>query len=267
MDDAERGQVSRSAADVYDELFVPALFRDWVGRVADAAEIAAGDRALDVACGTGVLAREIAERVGPRGRVVGLDANPGMLEVAKRRAPDIEWRQGFAESLPFEPASFEVVASQFALMFFEDRVGALREMDRVLAPGGRLVVAVWASLEESPGYARLAEILARRFGDDVAQALHAPFALGDRADLGALFAEAGLDGVAIRTLSGRVRFPSIREWVTTEIRGWTLADRLDERDLAGLVEEAERELRGFADAEGAVAFPIAAHVARAIRGS
>ena len=89
---------------------------------------------LDVACGTGVLARAVADRVGAKGSVVGLDVNPGMLAVAERLAPSITWRQGRAESLPFEKEDFDAVLSQFALMFFEDQVAALEEMKRVLRP-------------------------------------------------------------------------------------------------------------------------------------
>jgi SAM-dependent methyltransferase len=143
MQESDRGQVSGNAAEVYEEFFVPALFREWAIRVADAADIQPGWRVLDVACGTGILARTIAERLGAKGSVVGLDLNEGMLQVAKRKAPAIEWRQGRAESLPFEAHSFDATVSQFGLMFFEDRRAALQEMARVLKPGGHLAVAVW----------------------------------------------------------------------------------------------------------------------------
>lgn len=141
---SERGQVSHSAAEVYEEVFVPILMQ-WAGRVADAARVQPGQRVLDVACGTGVLARAVAERVGPQGAVVGLDLNEGMLAVAGRKAPHVEWRQGRAEDLPFESQSFDRVVSQFGLMFFADR-RAVQEMVRVLRPGGHLAVAVWGRL-------------------------------------------------------------------------------------------------------------------------
>lgn len=99
------GQVTSSAAEVYEEFFVPALFDQWAGRVADAARLGPGDRVLDVACGTGVLAREALGRVQPGGSVVGLDPNEGMLTVARRKEPRIEWRRGRAEDLPFGDAA------------------------------------------------------------------------------------------------------------------------------------------------------------------
>jgi ubiquinone/menaquinone biosynthesis C-methylase UbiE len=125
MAEQERWQVSSDAAEVYESCFVPAIFGAWAGPVADAAGIRAGDKVLDVGCGTGVLAREAMGRVGPEGRVVGLDLNAGMLAVAARTEPRIEWRQGDAVSLPFEDASFDVVVSQFALMYFPDRAASL----------------------------------------------------------------------------------------------------------------------------------------------
>ena len=131
------------AASAYEALFVSALFRQWAPMVADAAKIASGDRVLDVACGTGVLAREAATRTGRSGRVAALDANAGMLTVARGLAPGIDWREGVAEAPPFPDQSFDVVVCQFGLMFFSDRDKAVREVLRVMVPGGRGAVAVW----------------------------------------------------------------------------------------------------------------------------
>jgi SAM-dependent methyltransferase len=265
MSATETGQVSRSAAEVYDEFFVPSLFQEWPGRVADAAEIRPGQRVLDVACGTGVLARTVAERVGPDGSVVGLDLNSGMLAVARRKAQAIEWRPGRAEALPFDGASFDAVVSQFGLMFFEDRQAALREMLRVLRPGGRIAVAVWDTLDQSPGYAAMADLLQRLFGDEVAGTLRAPFILGDRQFLGSLFAEAGMPDARIATRAGTARFPSIESWVYTEIKGWTLADAIDNAQFDLLLAEAKRELQPFVTGDGTVAFAMPARIVTATK--
>src|SRR5262245_60940676 len=99
------------AARAYEALFVPALFQQWPPVIAELAQIRPGERVLDVACGTGVLARHAAQCVGPGGQVVGLDPNPGMLAVARENAPAIEWQQGVAESLPFPDGSFDAVVS------------------------------------------------------------------------------------------------------------------------------------------------------------
>ena len=254
LDEGLKGQVTRSAAEIYEEFFVPALFQQWTPIVADAAGIKAGQRVLDVACGTGVLAREAARRVGGAGLVTGLDRNEGMLAMARRIAPAVEWKAGRAEQLPFADASFDAVVSQFGLMFFDDRAQALREMRRVLKPGGRLAVAVWDRLENSPGYAAMAGLLERLFGRRIASELHAPFALGDPEALRVLFAEAGLGKAKVATHAGTARFPSIEAWVRTDVKGWTLADLIDDDQYALLLREAAVALRRYAKVDGIVIF-------------
>src|SRR5215207_5601638 len=108
-----------AAAKAYETLFVPALFGQWASRVVDAANVMAGQSVLDVACGTGVLAREARLRTGPTGYVAGLDPSVGMLAVAKELSPSVDWRQGTAESMPFSDSSFDAVVSQFGLMFMD----------------------------------------------------------------------------------------------------------------------------------------------------
>jgi len=263
MGETLKGQVTRSAADIYEEFFVPALFQQWAPLVADAARLAPGQRVLDVACGTGALSREAAKRVTPGGSTVGLDRNDGMLAVARRRAPAVDWQSGRAEALPFPDSSFDAVVSQFGLMFFEDRHAALREMWRVLKPGGRLAVAVWDAIENSPGYAAMAALLQRLFGQRIAGELHAPFVLGDPRVLRALFAEAGIADAKISTHAGTARFPSIESWVRTDVKGWTLADLIDDDQYALLLREATVTLRPYAGVSGEVAFDAPAHIAAA----
>jgi SAM-dependent methyltransferase len=218
-----------------------------------------------VACGTGVLARAVADRVGSAGSVAGVDVNDGMLAVARRKAPAIAWKQASAEALPFDNDSFDAVVSQFGLMFFADRCAALKEMLRVVRPGGRLAVAVWDSLEHTPGYAAMTDLLQLLFGDQVADALRAPYVLGDRQLLRSLFAETGVPDAQITTQAGIARFPSIQSWVYTDIKGWTLADALDDAQFERLLTEAEQPLRPFVAADGTVAFSAPAHIVTATR--
>lgn len=170
---------AKSPAEIYDALFVPALFQQWGPVVSGEARIEPGDSVIDVACGTGVLALAALDRVGPQGKVVGLDPNADMLGVARRKNSRIDWRDGRAEELPFPDGSFDAAVSQFGLMFFADRAAGLCEMMRLLKPGGRLAVAVCDSLAHSPGYAAVAALLERLFGDQIADAFRAPFVLGD----------------------------------------------------------------------------------------
>jgi len=258
---------AKSPAEVYEELFVPALFQQWGSVVAQAAGVGPGQRVLDVACGTGVLAMAAAERVGPAGKVVGLDVNEDMLKVARRKSERIEWKEGRAESLGFPDASFDAVVSQFGFMFFTDRVAALREMMRVLRPGGRLAVAVCDSLERSPGYAALAELLQRLFGERVADAFRAPFALGDRERLLSLCAEPGIAGAEVTRHSGTVRFASVNSLISTERACvFTLGGMLDDAQFERLLAEAAPALGPFAGADGKVAFEMPALIVTAALG-
>jgi SAM-dependent methyltransferase len=264
--DELRSQIEASEA--YESLHVPALFRQWAPRVLDAAGVAPGQRVLDVACGTGVLAREAAERVGGAGFVAGVDPSPGMLAVAGRLAPLVEWRPGTAESIPYPDASFDAVVSQFGLMFFPDRPAALREMLRVLAPGGTLAVAVWDSLENSAAYPIEVDLLQRLAGQAAAEALRAPFVLGDRRELSALFEGAGVKSVRVDTHHGTARFPDIRTMVEADLRGWlpvldvVLEEELIERILAA----SETALGRYVTADGTMEFDSPAHIVAGKRG-
>lgn len=260
MREHDRGQVAASAAEIYEEFFVPALFAEWPARLLEAAGTRPGDRVLDVACGTGILAREAARLVGPGGSVTGVDVNRGMLAVARSNDPAIDWKTGAAEALPFESGSFDRVLCQFGLMFFDDPTEALREMWRVTRPGGTMGVAVWASLEETPGYAAMAGVLHELFGPEVARSIEVPYALGDPGKIRASFRDAGLDDIKFRTMEGEANFPSIGEWIHTDIKGWTLADVIDDEGYERLRREAPAKLSRLVRSDGSVRFAAPAHL-------
>jgi ubiquinone/menaquinone biosynthesis C-methylase UbiE len=251
---ADTGQVSSTAAKFYDEFFVPALFGQWPPRLIAAAGLGPGMSVIDVACGTGVAALAALAAVSPGGSVVGVDLNPGMLAVARRKAPEVAWCEGAAEALPFGDATFDAVMSQFGLMFFSDKQAALGEMWRVLRPNGQLVVAVWSKLEDAPGYAAMTSLLSRLCGDVVADRLRSPYSLGDPDCLKALLVSAGITDPELRYVAGEARFESIRAWVECDVRGWTLADELDDAQLERLITEAETALRRFTTRDGSVSF-------------
>lgn len=266
MSETEAWQVSDDAAVVYEKNFVPALFGCWPPFVANAIGIGPGDNVLDVACGTGVLAREALNRVGPEGAVIGLDLNEGMLAVAGSVQSDIDWRQGDAANMPFENGQFDAVVSQFALMYFPERVAALREMWRVQKSGGRLGVASWASFDKAEGYRVLTEIAERRTNAEAAAILRAPFVLGNEAELLELYHAAGIENAQLETGEEFVRFPSIEEFVSTEVKGSPLDSLLSATEYEELLNEARDRLAVFQNGDAGIAMPIAAHIVTARKG-
>jgi SAM-dependent methyltransferase len=125
----ETFNIALEQAEAYEQRFVPALFAQLAPWMVDQIDLRPGQPVLDVACGTGIVARTVAERVGP-GSVTGVDRNEAMLTVAGRLRPDIDWRHGDVAALPFEDGTFAVVLCQSALMFFPDATAALAEMAR-----------------------------------------------------------------------------------------------------------------------------------------
>ncbi len=257
-------QDARQPAEVYDAQFVPALFAHWGPVVCAEAGVQKGDRVLDVACGTGALTLAAAKIAGPPGSVVGLDANPEMLAVARRKPAQIDWQEGTAEALPFSDNSFDAVVSQFGFMFFEDKPKALFEMMRVLKPNGRLAVAVCDSVENSPGYGAFALLLDRLFGKEVGDAFRAPFNLGDAGHLREICREADLAEAQVVRRNGKVRFKSIDALVSTERACvWTLGGALSDEQFERLLEESETVLKPFTVGGGMVEFDMPSLIVKA----
>lgn len=200
----------------YEAQLVPRIFRPWAERLVEAAGLMAGERVLDLACGTGIVARTAARRVGPGGTVVGVDVNPAMLEVAREVSdgirPPIEYVESNALNLAFPASSFDVVFCQQGLQFFADRAAALREVRRVTTPRGRAIFAVWRGIDHHRAMTALdGEVLLRHLDPEVMQGSDAPFWLGDIEQVRSLFHGAGFANVHIRSSAGEVRFSSARD--------------------------------------------------------
>jgi SAM-dependent methyltransferase len=213
--------------------------------------------------------REAAARVGATGAVVGLDLNPGMLAVARgvpiTSGASVDWREGDATAMPFPDASFDVVLCPLGLQYFPDRPAALKEMHRVLVPGGRLVLMVWQSMECSPGFALLAEALERHMGAPAAAIMRAPFVFADPEEVRALIAGAGFRDVRVRGATRTVRFPSAEHFIQYQVAGSPLAGPVGEASeeaRAALVSDVKVAVRPYESGQG-LAFPIGAHIANA----
>jgi ubiquinone/menaquinone biosynthesis C-methylase UbiE len=264
----ERWQLEGSSSEAYEELLVPAIFRPWAGPLVDMAELQPGERVLDVACGTGIVARTAADRVGRGGpgTVAGIDVNATMLATARASAGDvpIEWREADAGALPFPDGSFDAVFCQQALQFVAAREEAAGEMHRVLAPGGRAAVAVWCALEHNRAFALFAEALGRhsRQAGDI---MRAPFGWGDREALRNDLSSGGFDQDRVRIVLASMisRFPSPTELLRQEMLSSPIAGplgELDDQAFAALVADVEETMEPYCDDDG-VAIPMEAHLA------
>jgi ubiquinone/menaquinone biosynthesis C-methylase UbiE len=258
----ETFQIPLAAAEMYESTFVPAIFAEWAPLLVDLAGVAPGQAVLDVACGTGIVARTAATRLGGAGVVVGLDLNDAMLTVARRVGPDIEWQQGDVAELPFPGRSFDAVLCQMALMFFPDRAKALREMARVVAPDGTVGLVVPASLDAQPAYGPFVDVATRHAGPDARSLLSAYWACGDLDELCALVESAGLDVKETRTHTGTARFASVDELVATEVESTPLIERISDKVYAQIRAEVRDALGQFVT-PGGFAGPLAGHIVTA----
>ncbi len=269
MTEQEAYHLEGSAPELYERYLVPAITALWAADLVERAAPRRGERVLDVACGTGVVARLAAQRIGT-GRVVGLDINSGMLEVARSlpriAGPPIEWQEGSVLGMPFPDAAFDLVLCQLGLQFFPDRPAALREAWRVLAPGGRLALSVFSAIEHTPAANALANALDHRLGPGASKTKRTEHALADTAELRALVTGAGFRDVMIRTTTQKIRFPSPREYVRLQLAATPMAglvSGMESGQREALVEAIAGEVTMAVQsgtAEGELTFPQEAHV-------
>jgi SAM-dependent methyltransferase len=256
----ESFQLTVEAAEAYEANFVPALFAEWAGHLVDAAGVGPGQRVLDVACGTGIVARTAAARLAGSGVVVGTDLNEAMLAVAARVAPAIEWRLADAAHQPFDDGAFDVVLCQAALMFVPDRVAALREMGRTAVDGGTVAVQVWDRLAGQPAYGPLVAAAARHAGPEAVDLLSSYWVAGDHDDLRGWFASAGLTVRRFDTRLGTAHFPSLEQVVRVEVESTPLRDRISDATYGAILADAVAALAPFETPEGRAEIPISGHL-------
>jgi ubiquinone/menaquinone biosynthesis C-methylase UbiE len=217
---------SGTAAENYQRHFVPAIAEPVSIPLLAAAALRPGERVLDVACGTGVIARHAAEQVGPAGTVTAIDLSPDMIEVARTvpapAMPKVEWHVGDAASLPFPDGAYDVVLCQMGLMFMEDRAAAIREMQRMLATGGRVVVSTPGQIQ--PVFIALERAIVEHINAGLGGFVRAVFSLHDPEAVAALLREAGLREVTATVSPVRLRLPSPAEFLWQYISVTPLAE-------------------------------------------
>ena len=266
----EQWQVEGGAADLYQRYLVPAVTAGWAVGLVDRVGLRHGQRVLDVACGTGVVARAAAERVGQAGRVAGIDINAAMPGVARSlpagAGAGIGWVQGSVLSLPFAEASHEVVLCQLGLQFVPDRPAAVAQMRRVLVPGGRLGLNVYGPIGHNPATLALAQALDRYLGPDASVTKRAEHALADPALLRTLAGDAGFKRIKIVTETRTVRFASATDYVHIQLTATPLAGLLPDQPgrpwqplVEALIADVAAALQSH-QTEGSLAFPQEVHV-------
>jgi ubiquinone/menaquinone biosynthesis C-methylase UbiE len=254
-----------SFPEMYERWLVGPLFRPWAELTLDELMLSPGDRVLDIACGTGIVARLARERLGKSGSVVGVDISADMLAVARSVAPDIDWREGSAGALPLDGEErFDILVCQQGLQFFPDKTAAAAEMRRALAGGGRLAVATWRSDEEIPFFRELRRVAEQRLGPIADQR----YAFGEAAPLAKLLQGAGFRDVRVKTVERVIRFETGTPFLrlnTMALVGMSAAGKAmndDERKQAveAIAEESAPVAQRYADASG-LAFALSTNLA------
>jgi ubiquinone/menaquinone biosynthesis C-methylase UbiE len=256
-------------AEAYEQMLVRPLFTPWANRLLDRVPLAPGARVLDVACGTGALARAVIARLGGDARVTGVDRNPPMLAVARRVAPAVDWREGDAAALPVAPDErFDAAFCHEGLQFFPDRVAALRAMRGVLVAGGRLGVAVWRSVEENGVFHALDQVAERFLGpiDDVRHSF------GDANALAQLLTECGFANVKVEPVTADVRFNLAPEQLARlngnavlgmSAAGRSISDDEKAKSIAEIVDASLEEIAPYV-IDGIIVTPTSANLATAL---
>jgi ubiquinone/menaquinone biosynthesis C-methylase UbiE len=217
-------------AERYEATMVPVVFEPWARELIRRAVPHDSESILDLACGTGVVTRELAKSGLSPGSLTGVDHNADMLAVARRRAEaagvEAEWVQADAGELPFPERRFDLAFCQQALQFFPDRPRALQELARVMQQGGRVAFCVQRELSVNPMLRSQAEALEKNVGPDAGAAVHAICGLPDGDEIRALFEDAGFDDVAVESVSLTLHHPDGRAYAAGAMGGMHTGDKL-----------------------------------------
>ena len=252
------GGVPQTQGELYERYLGSVIFTPWAADLAARVAPRANDRILDVACGTGIVTREIRQVAGPEAAVTGLDPNAGMLASARARDPEntITWVEGSAQALPFPDGDFTLVVCQQGLQYFPDRAAALSEMRRTLASNGRMMLSVWRAIETAPGFRALGQAWARHVapGTEVLP----PYALGDGAGLRDELVAAGFRDTSSEPATLAVRYAALADFPEWFMRGSPFAaawSQLDETRRAAVTSDVHAALADYVTADGALVFP------------
>jgi ubiquinone/menaquinone biosynthesis C-methylase UbiE len=260
--DVESWQISGSSPAAYEKYLVPGFFKPWAETLTALVSPAPGSDVLDVACGTGIVARTVSSTVKKGVRVTGLDNNPEMLKhasmLSKRSGLEIDWQQGEANQLPFKERRFDYLFCQQGMQFFPEPQQALKEMHRVLKPGGRLALNIIRSIDYHPAFGILANELEKHIGETAGNMMRAPFPEWDQKTIRSMVEDAGFENLSLRIEIISMRFPSPEEFLRQEAVSSPLAGEMEslETDIRNqLIYDLNRSLESYQDDNGIV-FPM-----------
>lgn len=261
--------VATAFTEIYERVLVGPLFRPFAEQLVARVAPQPGDSVIDVACGTGIVARVARERLGPKARIVGVDVAPAMLAVARSVDQTIDWRQGNATSLPVDGSEqFMVLTCHQGLQFVADKPAAVREMRRVLAPGGRVAIATWSSLDDLPAMRALNEVVEQHVGP-IVDSRHS---FGDAGALEHLLVATGFRDVHVGTLAHDVQFAdgllfarlNAMAAIGMSDRGKALSEA-ERGELAAQIAEESRDMAARATRNGVFVLPLTTIFATARR--
>lgn len=218
-------QQTGNAAELYEQTFVPDIAEPVSTHLMALADLQPGERVLDLACGSGIIARKAAATVAPTGSVVGVDVSADMIAVARTHTPrggaTIAWHEADAAALPLDVDSVECVLCQMGLMFVNDRDAALAEVRRVLRPGGRLALDTPGAIQ--PPFEIFDRALVQHVNPDLGGFVRAVFSLHDPDGIAAMLRGAGFDDVDVETRVVELRLPTPAEFLWQYIGSTPLA--------------------------------------------
>jgi ubiquinone/menaquinone biosynthesis C-methylase UbiE len=257
-------------AQLYDDHFVGNILAGATELLLDVAAPKPGEQVLDVACGTGIVARHVASRISNKGSVIGLDIDPAMLAVARQVPPPtgapIFWREGDAPALPFDNGRFDLVLCQHGLQYFHDPLVAIKEMRRVLMSVGRVAVSVLASLEHNSFFQAFDDYVVKRLG---ISAFGYAFAFGGQDRMESFLVDAGCRNITVMQRSHSAAFPSARVLVETSLLRSTVVQEMFKSRKAALTQLIDALINDMAEildrhtVYNRIVFPVSSLIGRA----
>ncbi len=206
-------QLSGDGPSAYEKYIVPAYTGAWAKEIVNRACLNEGEKILDVACGTGLVARIAAEKQSCSDLIFGVDVNEVMIKKAQEIEKGISWHNNDVTDLPFFDNFFDVILCQQGLQYFPGSDLALKEMNRVLAENGRILISVWRPIKYSPFYESLCKILEEYVDANAGSMLSAAFAFGDYEKLKSLFVNAGFNNININIVVKQMSYSPFEEFV------------------------------------------------------